>query len=223
MTSSASVPLARSRRDRVLGGVCGGLAERLGVDPLVVRILAVVLAVFSGGGAVLAYLALWVFVPPAGQSLPAAQLPAAQLPPAPAPPARPADGPTTEGTPAGPRTAWTAVGGELKTLAGELRRPRPSEPGQDTGIDTGIDTGAATGVGTAEAAGTPVAGTAPGGPAAGADSRPAPLQAADRALTSVGDRLRTPAVQHSARTAANRLSDAVRVSADGISRRTRRS
>lgn len=54
--------LARSSRHRVLGGVCGGLAERFDVDPVVVRVIVVVLALFWGLG-VLIYLAMWVVVP----------------------------------------------------------------------------------------------------------------------------------------------------------------
>lgn len=58
-------PLRRSSTDRVLGGVCGGLAEYLRVDPVVVRILAVVLAVFGGSG-VLLYLVGWLVIPEQG-------------------------------------------------------------------------------------------------------------------------------------------------------------
>jgi phage shock protein C len=54
--------LYRSRNDRVLGGVCGGLAEYFDVDPVLVRIAAVALAV-SGGLGVVAYLVAWIAVP----------------------------------------------------------------------------------------------------------------------------------------------------------------
>jgi phage shock protein PspC (stress-responsive transcriptional regulator) len=58
--------LGRLRRtvgpDRRIGGVAGGLARHLDVDPLLVRVLLVVLALFGGAGLVL-YLALWLFVP----------------------------------------------------------------------------------------------------------------------------------------------------------------
>lgn len=49
--------LYRSRRDRIFAGVCGGLAERLGADPSLVRIAWVVLAL---GTAVLPFLVLYV-------------------------------------------------------------------------------------------------------------------------------------------------------------------
>src|SRR5256885_2128384 len=54
--------LKRSSSDRVLGGVCGGLGAYLGVDPIIVRVVAVVLAFFGGAG-ILFYLAAWLLVP----------------------------------------------------------------------------------------------------------------------------------------------------------------
>ncbi len=60
--------LARSSSHRVLGGVCGGVAERFDVDPVVVRVIFVVLALFWGFG-VLVYLAMWVVVPGDGAAL----------------------------------------------------------------------------------------------------------------------------------------------------------
>lgn len=54
--------LRRSRTDRVLGGVCGGLGRYLGVDPLLMRIAAVALAL-SGGAGVLAYIIAWIAIP----------------------------------------------------------------------------------------------------------------------------------------------------------------
>ena len=52
----------RSRRNRFLGGVCGGLSHYLSVDPVLVRIGTVVLALF-GGFSLVAYPVLWLFVP----------------------------------------------------------------------------------------------------------------------------------------------------------------
>jgi phage shock protein PspC (stress-responsive transcriptional regulator) len=54
--------LLRSRDDRVLGGVCSGLARYFNVDPLIIRIAAVAL-IFVGGFAVIAYLAALLLVP----------------------------------------------------------------------------------------------------------------------------------------------------------------
>ncbi len=54
--------LRRSRGDRWLAGVCGGLAHSTGMDSWVWRLLFTVLALFGGAG-VLLYILLWVFVP----------------------------------------------------------------------------------------------------------------------------------------------------------------
>lgn len=61
--------LRRSKRDRVIGGVCGGLGRYLGVDPVLLRIVAVALTL-SGGAGVLAYLVAWVVIPEADQPEP---------------------------------------------------------------------------------------------------------------------------------------------------------
>jgi phage shock protein PspC (stress-responsive transcriptional regulator) len=54
----------RSRRHRILAGVCGGLADRLGWNPTLVRILYVLLSVLSAGfPGILVYLLLWIAVP----------------------------------------------------------------------------------------------------------------------------------------------------------------
>jgi phage shock protein C len=55
--------LRRSRDDRVIGGVCGGLGRYLGVDPVLLRIAMVILAI-AGGGGILIYLVAWVLIPP---------------------------------------------------------------------------------------------------------------------------------------------------------------
>jgi phage shock protein PspC (stress-responsive transcriptional regulator)/signal transduction histidine kinase len=54
--------LARDRSNAVVAGVCSGLARRLGIDPIIVRIGFVVVAVATRGGAVAAYVLLWVFM-----------------------------------------------------------------------------------------------------------------------------------------------------------------
>jgi phage shock protein C len=60
--------LYRSRRDRVLAGVAGGLADYLDIDPSLVRVMWAVLMVFSGGALFLVYIAMAIVVPeePAG-------------------------------------------------------------------------------------------------------------------------------------------------------------
>lgn len=54
--------LYRSRQDRWLFGVCGGLGDYFSVDPTVIRVLFLLAAVFFGHG-LLAYLLLAIFVP----------------------------------------------------------------------------------------------------------------------------------------------------------------
>ncbi len=54
--------LSRSRVDRMLGGVCGGLGRYLGIDSNIVR-LFFVLFTLTGGFGVLLYLALWLILP----------------------------------------------------------------------------------------------------------------------------------------------------------------
>ncbi|HET6277167.1 MAG TPA: PspC domain-containing protein [Candidatus Polarisedimenticolia bacterium] len=56
--------LHRSRGNRMIAGVCGGLAEWLGWDPTLVRILYVVLSLASAAfPGLLVYLILWVVMP----------------------------------------------------------------------------------------------------------------------------------------------------------------
>lgn len=62
MNSNPSIRDIRRSSDRILGGVCAGLARRLDVDPLVVRIGAVALT-FIGPGIILLYLAAWALLP----------------------------------------------------------------------------------------------------------------------------------------------------------------
>ena len=56
--------LLRSREERGLGGVAGGLAHYLDVDPVIIRLVFIILAVFGGGG-VLAYVIAWIVIPEA--------------------------------------------------------------------------------------------------------------------------------------------------------------
>jgi phage shock protein C len=54
--------LQRSRTDRSLAGVCGGIAEYFGWDPTLVRVAWVVLTLLGGSG-ILLYLIMWVVMP----------------------------------------------------------------------------------------------------------------------------------------------------------------
>lgn len=55
--------LYRSRQDRMIAGVCGGLAEYFDIDPVIIRIIAVVLLLPGGLPGFLPYIILWVIVP----------------------------------------------------------------------------------------------------------------------------------------------------------------
>lgn len=57
--------ITRSRSDRMLAGVAGGLAAYFGIDPIFLRIGFIVLTLLNGFGALL-YLALWLIVPNEG-------------------------------------------------------------------------------------------------------------------------------------------------------------
>ena len=55
--------LYRSRREHKLGGVCYGLAEYFDIDPVLMRLLAVLGIFASAGTAILAYIVAWVIIP----------------------------------------------------------------------------------------------------------------------------------------------------------------
>lgn len=104
--------LYRSRADRMLGGVSGGLGDYFEVDPVLIRLVWVVLAVLTGGLFLLAYLLMWIIVPPEGSP----------------------DGPRNS-----IRQSMGEVADEARALAGEVREafgegnePSPSAP-SDTG------------------------------------------------------------------------------------------
>ena len=54
--------LCKSRKNKMLGGVCGGLAEYLNMDPTIVRILAAILCVIKGAGLIL-YIIAFIVMP----------------------------------------------------------------------------------------------------------------------------------------------------------------
>ena len=54
--------LYRSRTDRMLAGVCGGLAKYFNVDSTLIR-LALVLLIVLGGSGILAYIVAWILIP----------------------------------------------------------------------------------------------------------------------------------------------------------------
>jgi len=54
--------LYRSRKEVMVAGVCGGLAEYFNIDPTIVRLIAVALTLAWGSG-ILAYLIFWIMIP----------------------------------------------------------------------------------------------------------------------------------------------------------------
>jgi len=54
--------LFRSAKSKVFGGVAGGIAEYFEIDPIIIRLLFVIIA-FAGGGGAVVYLILWVALP----------------------------------------------------------------------------------------------------------------------------------------------------------------
>ena len=59
---TTSKRLTRSRRDKKIAGICGGLAEYFGIDPVIPRLIWVILALGAGIG-VFAYLICWIVIP----------------------------------------------------------------------------------------------------------------------------------------------------------------
>lgn len=55
--------LRRSRTDKMVAGVCGGVAKLLGVDAALVRILLVAATLFGFGAGAVLYLACWILMP----------------------------------------------------------------------------------------------------------------------------------------------------------------
>jgi len=120
--------LYRSRTERMVAGVCGGIAEYYGVDPTLIRLLAVLATVVSFGGALVAYLIMSIVVPESpdpGATQEVGPMPEVSGgtsgdPGAHATPTLPATPPAP--SPAGPPPATAPPGGGV---AGSGRRERP--------------------------------------------------------------------------------------------------
>lgn len=89
--------LYRSRRNRIIGGVAGGIAESLGVDPTIVRIVWVILALATPGIGLLLYFILLFVIPEAPNGVDVRT---------PGGGSSTASGGTGGSTPAPERTAW---------------------------------------------------------------------------------------------------------------------
>ena len=62
MAVKSAERLYLSNKDKKIAGVCGGVAQYLGIDPTIVRLIWLLLA-FAGGFGILAYLVAWIIVP----------------------------------------------------------------------------------------------------------------------------------------------------------------
>jgi phage shock protein PspC (stress-responsive transcriptional regulator) len=65
MNTTTSKRLVRRSDNRMVAGVCSGVADYLGLDVTLVRLLAVVAAIFSAGTVAVAYIAAWILMPEA--------------------------------------------------------------------------------------------------------------------------------------------------------------
>ena len=64
ITMVIAMPLQRSSKNVVIGGVCGGIAESLGWDPVMVRILYLLVSILSAAfPGLLIYVILWIAMP----------------------------------------------------------------------------------------------------------------------------------------------------------------
>jgi len=62
--SKTGRPLRRSRSNRVIAGVVGGLAEHFGLDPTLARIIYVLASIFSAAlPGIIVYIVLWILIP----------------------------------------------------------------------------------------------------------------------------------------------------------------
>jgi phage shock protein C len=59
--------LARRRDNRIVAGVCAGLADYAGIDVNLLRIIVALVSLFSGGVGVIAYIVGWIVIPEEGQ------------------------------------------------------------------------------------------------------------------------------------------------------------
>ena len=65
--------LTRSRDDKWIAGICGGIAEHTGIDATLIRVILVIATILGAGSLIVIYLICWVIIPKA----PEAQSPSA--------------------------------------------------------------------------------------------------------------------------------------------------
>ena len=116
--------LTRSRDDKVVAGVCGGLARYLNMDASLVRILTVVLALVTSGAALLVYLVAVLVMPEDDRVGP----PPSSGPP----PAWPPQPPAATSGPAPQDPVWGREGApweQPQAGTAPAHSPAPAEPG----------------------------------------------------------------------------------------------
>jgi phage shock protein PspC (stress-responsive transcriptional regulator) len=72
-SGSGTKVLVRKRDGRMVAGVCAGLADYLGQDVTLVRVIVAAVAVLTGGAGILAYLVAWAIIPEESQATPVAE------------------------------------------------------------------------------------------------------------------------------------------------------
>ncbi len=55
--------LYRSKKNRIIAGVCGGIGEYFKIDPTLVRLLWLLVSVMSVGAGLVAYIIAWIIIP----------------------------------------------------------------------------------------------------------------------------------------------------------------
>jgi phage shock protein C len=65
--------LVRSRKGRMVAGICAGIADYSGLDVTLVRVIVTVVSIITGGAGALAYLAAWMIIPDEGEKTSIAQ------------------------------------------------------------------------------------------------------------------------------------------------------
>lgn len=55
--------LYRSKKNRIIAGICGGIGEYTGVDPVIIRLIWIVVTLITLGVGILAYLIAWLVIP----------------------------------------------------------------------------------------------------------------------------------------------------------------
>jgi phage shock protein C len=114
--------LYRSRDDRMIAGVAGGLAEMWDADPALIRIIWALLVIFTGGVALLVYIVMAIVVPEADDAFPASSQ---------SPSTTPGDAATPSGS------GWVSPGPSSRDARAEARAARRAARAERFGTSGG--------------------------------------------------------------------------------------